>query len=236
MMATFNIYVPSYKRYNNLLTYKYLEYCTYVVRKSEEQDYINAGVKNVWAIEDSLIDSFSKVTNYIIDNSPEDVVCVLDDDVNAICYRLDVLEKLSDPTTITREIERLAQICFDLDVGYLACPSDSNVKYYDKPYKFVGVNGGLKIFNKKVLKSRFEPSLKFLSDIDLQLNELLKNRIILIPNYFCFQCSIDTNSGGSNNNKKLSDFDSENEYMNQKWGRYYEMADGKSAGKIRVKR
>ncbi len=34
---TFNVYVPSYQRYGDKVRiYDHLEYCTYVVRKSEE--------------------------------------------------------------------------------------------------------------------------------------------------------------------------------------------------------
>lgn len=235
-MATFNIYVPSYNRSDCIMTGNYLEYCTYVVRKSEEEKYKQAGIKSIWAVEDNLIDSFNKVSNFVIENAPEDVICIIDDDVKQICYRIDTLDKIESPEVVTRELERLGQIMLDLNIGYLSCPSDSNVKYYDRPFKFVGVNGGMKMFNRKVLKSRFDLKLKFLSDIDLQLHELLKNRIIMIPNYFCFQCSIDTNKGGSNDNKKLKDFEAENEYVSQMWGRYYEKADGGAAGKIKVKR
>lgn len=235
-MPTFNIYVPSYNRYQKILTNNFLEYCTYVVRKSEENDYRDAGIQSIWAVEDDKIDSFNKVSNYIIENAREDVICIIDDDVNSIVYRLETNEKLTDVEVITRELERIAQLMYDLGIGYGACPSDSNVKYYDRPFKFVGVNGGMKMYNRKVLKARFDEKLKFLSDIDFQLTELLKNRIVLIPNYFCFQCSIDTNSGGSNENKKLRDFNAENELVCNKWGRYYQKADGKSAGRIRVKR
>lgn len=235
-MPSFNIYVPSYKRYDCILTKKYLEYCTYVVRKSEEELYRNAGIENIWAIEDEQINSVNKVKNYIIEHSQEDVICIIDDDVNQVLYRTDTLEKLEDEEIITRELERMAQLIYDLDIGYLACPSDSNLKFYDRPFKFVGVNGGMTIFNKKVLKSKLDTNLKFLSDVDFQLQELMKNRVIMISNYFCFQCSIDTNSGGSNDNKKLADFNIENDIMKQRWGRYYEKAKEGSAGKIRVQR
>lgn len=90
---TFNVYVPSYKRSNKILTQNAVEYCTYVVRKSEEEDYKKAGVKNIWAVEDELINSLVKVHNYIIDNAPEDVVCLIDDDVESLHFRLDTLRK-----------------------------------------------------------------------------------------------------------------------------------------------
>ena len=39
-MATFKIYVPSYKRSDKILTGSILPECTYVVRKSEEELYV----------------------------------------------------------------------------------------------------------------------------------------------------------------------------------------------------
>ena len=54
--CTLGIYVPSYRRSSKILTYHLLEYCTYMVRKSEEQAYREAGVENIWAVDDELID------------------------------------------------------------------------------------------------------------------------------------------------------------------------------------
>ena len=81
------VYVPSYQRYDDKeRIYDHLEYCTYVVRKSEEELYRKNGIENIWAIEDELIDSMHKVFQYIIDNAPEDIVVIIDDDGKMI-YR-----------------------------------------------------------------------------------------------------------------------------------------------------
>ena len=90
----FNIYIPSYKRYNDTTVYKNLEYCTYVIRKSEEPYYKKLGV-NLLAVEDDKINSFTKVQNYLIENAPEDVICVIDDDVESFVYRLDKSIKIN---------------------------------------------------------------------------------------------------------------------------------------------
>ena len=65
---TFNIYIPSYKRAKTACTHKILEYYTYVVRQSELQDYIDAGIDpdHIWAVEDSEINNLVKVVNYIV--------------------------------------------------------------------------------------------------------------------------------------------------------------------------
>ncbi len=49
----FNIYVPSYGRAAVTNTFKLLEYCTYVVRKSQEEEYRARGIESVWAVEDT---------------------------------------------------------------------------------------------------------------------------------------------------------------------------------------
>lgn len=232
---TFNIYVPSYKRSNAILTYHTLEYCTYVVRKSEEKAYRIAGIKNMWVVEDKLIDSLSKVENYLLDNATEDVICIADDDIECFSYRLENLEKIG-PEEATKEIERIAQLLVDLNLGYAVTPVDISVKYYDRPFKFVGVTGQMKIFNRKICDTRMSLEYKFLSDIDFELHELMKRRIILIPNYFCNQARMDTNAGGNNGNKSLREIESENDRMSLKWGKYYRKANGGSAGRVSVKR
>lgn len=233
---TFNIYVQSYNRSDAILTFHNLEYCTYVVRKSEEAAYRVAGIENILSVEDHLIDSCGKVTNYLLDNAQEDVICIVDDDIENFYYRLEELSKIESKVDITREIERIAQLMTDLDIGYACCPIDTSVKYYDRPFKFVGVTGGLKIFNRMVLDTRVSLEYKFLSDIDFELHELLKRRIILIANYFCNNAKVDVNAGGNNGNKSLQEIESENERMSLKWGKYYRKANGGSAGRVVVKR
>lgn len=235
-MASFNIYVISYHRSHAILTEHLLEYCTYVVRKSEEQDYINAGVRSVWGIEDSLIDSCTKVMNYLIENAPEDVIAVLDDDCESFSYRSDVMEKIKDTVTVCREIERLAQIVYDLNIGYLANPVGSSLMYYSRPFSFTGLTGALKVYNRKVLKARYRKDLIFVADMDFELTELLFNRIMLIPDYFTIQAKLDTNSGG-NSDKKTSKLETaENELLVAKWGKYYQKAQNGKPGSIKVKR
>ena len=232
----FNIYVPSYARSDRILTLARLDYCTYVVRKSEEAAYREAGVESMIAVEDSEINSAAKVYNWIFRNAPEDVFAIVDDDIEKFMYRLDDLKDIADPAQVTMEIERLAQMLVDLGLGYLACPLDSNVKYYDRPFKFVGLTGALKIYNRPKFKARDEGKLLFLAEVNVEMQELLHNRVILIPNYFCLKAALDKNAGGTNGTKTLSMYDAENEIMKNKWGKYYVKANGNKAGRINVKR
>ena len=230
---TFNIYVPSYKRSNKIMTNNLLEYCTYIVRKSEEEAYVNAGVK-VLAVEDKLITGLPAVYNYIIEQTPEDVVCICDDDIKNFSYRLETLEKITDPVIITTEIERLAQILCDINKGYLVSPLDANPKYYDRAFKFCGQNGQMRIINKSVMKARWDASIGKFYDNDVQLRELLINRIILIPSYFCVVADIDTNSGGNCDSNSRRLFDSANAELKIRWGKYIDIKN--DIHHIRVKR
>ena len=172
----------------------------------------------------------------LIENSPEDVIVVIDDDCTGFTYRLDDLEKINDPVVISMEIERLAQLVYDLNIGYLASPSSSRLLYYKEPFEFTGVTGALKVYNRSVLKARYRKDLIFVADMDFELTELLHNRIMLIPAYLPIQHDLDTNSGG-NSDRKTSKLEvAENEMLSNKWGKYYQPAELGKAGRIRVKR
>lgn len=227
-------YIPSYHRSDSLLTHKILPFSVHVVRKSEEEKYKSVGV-NVLAVEDELIDSIPKVENYIIENTPEDVIVILDDDIERFIYRIEENETLLDTDIVYDEIMRLAQLTVDLGIGYMSTPSDMNPKFYDREFKFCGITGGMRIINKNKCKSRFN-DIDFLNDIDFELQELLQNRIILIPNYFIADACVDVNAGGSNDNKTLRKYYLANETMKNKWGKYYVKSQNGKPGRVKVDR
>lgn len=167
-MSTFNIYVASYHRADKTNVHNLVEYCTFVVRKSEEAAYRAAGIKDIWAIDDELINSFSKVHNYLIENAPEDVICVLDDDMAHFRYSMDRNLPIDDPVVVTREIERLAQIQYDLGVGLLGSRITASPLNYNAEFHFSGMIGPIRIYNRAVLKARYE-HIRFFSDTDFVL-------------------------------------------------------------------
>ena len=233
-MASFNIYVISYKRSNEILTNNLLEYCTYIVRKSEEQLYKDAGVKTL-AVEDNEINSVCKVMNWAIENTPEDVIAIIDDDIKSFSYRLETNTLIQDKETITREIERIAQLIYDLGIGYASPPIDSSPMYYDSEFKFTGVTGPVKIINKAKCKARFN-EIPFLLDMDFLLQELLVNRVVLIPRYIIQDVGLNTNKGGTNDNKSVKLYMNAGDTLKNKWGKYYKPGKDAEPGKIMVKR
>ena len=236
-MPTFNIYIPSYRRSDRIMTHNLVEYSTYIVRKSEEELYKAKGV-NVLAVEDSLIVGIPAVQNWLIENAPEDVICILDDDLTHFFYRTDVTQKLGedDKETITAEIERLAQLAYDLEIGHVVTTRKGDPKSYTRPFSFSGIQGTLKIINRAKCKSRF-CEIDFLNDVDFMLQELMRNRIILLSEYFSDVNIMDVNAGGSNVTKSAARFHVAVEQMKLKWGKYYEPAVGtERVGRIKVVR
>lgn len=236
MNPTFNIYVMSYNRYDKIMTKNLLEYCTYVVRKSQEQAYRDAGIDDLIAVEDELIDSGIKALEWIINNTPEDIVAILDDDIKTFVYRGKDNYNIEDPEVATNEIERLAQVLYDLDIGYLTTDATPRPFGYDQPFGFVGTSGPFRIFNKKKYKTVRDKTIPYNSDIDAILQELLVNRIIVNPKYFVASAQIDTNTGGMTTDKTRKAQLESIHNLELKWGKYFSYDYKHNTPHIRVKR
>lgn len=238
MPKTFNIYVCSYNRAKTTTTYKLLEYCTYVVRKSQEQEYReNTGIKNIWAIDDELIDSAYKVYEYVKNNAPENVIALCDDDIIRFVYRQERNVPIVDAETTTAEIERLAQLTEDLKLGLLTTDSTPRPYGYNQPYTFSAcVSGAFKIINRDYYKAKNDPAVPYSCDIDCVLQELMLNRIILHPLYFVAQAKIDTNGGGLSTNRLRKEQLDSITAMENKWGKYFRFDFNRNTPHIKVER
>lgn len=217
----FNIYVPSYGRAATTKTFQLLEYCTYVVRKSQEAEYRARGIKDIWAVDDNEIDNLCKVSNYIVDHSPEPVIFTIDDDVDYFLYRMESNTKIADMETVMGEIERIAQLMIDLDIGFGAEDASIAPWNYSSEFRFVGTTGAMRWYNKKVYKSKFDEAVYHNCDLDVMLHELLVNRITLKPMYFCVKAGTDTNAGGNSSKTRAAQEDCALE-MKRRWGKYFD--------------
>ena len=153
MESNFGVYVPSYNRYNDKeRMYDHLEYCTYVVRQSEAEKYRQAGIEHLWVIEDALIDNIHKVHQYIIDESPEDVICIIDDDGKLMYRHVETYEMTREEASA--ELERVGQLIMDLDLGYACTDAVPAPFYYTQEFMFKGMCGGCKWVNKAKFKAK----------------------------------------------------------------------------------
>lgn len=232
---SFNVYVPSYKRYDDKLRiYDYLEYCTYVVRKSEEELYRQFGIDNLWVVDDCHIDNIHKVHDYIIKNSPEDVICIIDDDGKMIYRMEDTRDMTKEEASL--ELERIGQMLSDLKLGFACTEANPAPFYYTGEFAFKGMCGGCKWINKSCFKAKIDDKCMYNFDLDLELQELLTNRIVLKPLYFVDIGGQDTNKGGSNEDKNKEKRMSGIMHTKNKWGRYFDYNFTNNKARINVKR
>lgn len=232
------IYVPSYRRSDDIKTWHILNDCTYVVRKSEEEAYRKAGVTKILAAPDEEIDSLPKVRQWIIDNTPEDIVIQVDDDLSRFSYANKTnIVNIEDKDTIDMELERIAQLISDLGIGFAALPMQENVLKYTREFSFKSTIGLVCWFNKDGLKkSRYDEKIRFKADMDFELQELLHNRIILIPEYLRVKAVYDKNAGGNSVTKNTRTVQEAVEYMRSKWGCYYSHNYKSNTSKVNVRR
>lgn len=239
---TFNIYVISYQRWEKIVSQDIYEYCTYVVREEEYEKYKAAGVRNILAIpKEAHCWNFMSTLWWVIKNTPEDVIFISDDDITRYIYRMNdwlPIDEQSFPNpieTTTAEIERIAQILFDLDLGLAYDGPQKTLFAYDREWNFKGMPGHCRWINKKALKATYDVKDLASSDIDMAMQEILYNRITLQPKYFLSDAGqMETNSGGVTYTRKKTL--SIRQAMENKWGKYYEYDVKKNQAKIKVKR
>ena len=232
------IYVPSYHRYDSIKTYHLLEDCTYVVRKSEEQNYLDAGIPadKLWAVEDDKIDAVDKVYWYIIDHAEEDMICICDDDCDDFQYMLDFnYDCQIDKAVITAELERQMQLLYDLDIGFGFLQPNAIPYNYISEFCFKAISGAVKFFNRKKFSAKYDPAVRQNFDLDMILQELLRNRVVLSPRYFYDKGIIDKNAGGGSGKLRKEQLDSISN-MKVKWGKYFKFDESKNKPSIQVKR
>lgn len=236
----FGIYIPSYKRAKTCTAHTLIEYGTYVVRASEEAEYREAlrdapeGIK-ILAVEDELICGLTEVNQWLIDNAPEDVIAILDDDIRHFYYRTIETETIDDPEVVTTELERIGQLMYDLKIGFGATDATIRPWNYDCEFAFKGTAGSVRWINRLAFKSKCNKELEYNYDLDVVLQELLVNRVILKPKYFCSKGETDTNSGGASAKKRNDQIASIN-LMMQKWGKYFSYNFKMNVPHINVKR
>ena len=233
---TVGVYCPSYRRSDCIMTQNILNDVTYVVRASEEEAYRNAGVRKLISAPDEEINTMSKVRQWILDNSPEDIIIQVDDDIKQILYRTDIVMEIKDPDVIDMEFLRIAQLLSDLKLGYATITVTPRPYLYQEEFKFNSMGGGIYWYNKECYQAQNDDKADCKEDVDKILQELMYNRIILMPKYLAMYVKTDTNEGGDNINKNSKVIRECNEYMKLKWGKYYTFDDKKNTVTIKVPR
>ena len=235
--VTFGVYIPTYGRYGRgVVTGKLFENPKHVVRKSQEQRYLDAGFRNVIAVEDDQIRFYASVYNWIVDNAEEDIIAIVDDDVKAFVYRTDTNYVIDSVETCQAEFERLGQLIYDLDIG-LAFGSATPTPYvYTSEFGWFGIPGAFKVVNRKCIKAKMDTKLPRNTDIDYVLQELLQNRICINAKYLCDNPYEDENTNTTGSSYNPTAIASSVEIMKSRWGKHFDYNEKKNVPYIRVER
>jgi len=123
----------------------------------------------------------------------------------------------------------------DLKIGFGATDATIRPWNYDCEFSFKGCAGAVRWVNRPVFKAKCHKELEYNYDLDLVLQELLVNRVILKPKYFCSKGLTDTNEGGASGKKRGDQVASIN-LMKSKWGKYFSYNMKTNVPHINVKR
>ena len=123
----------------------------------------------------------------------------------------------------------------DLNIGFGAEDAAITPWNYVSEFTFKGTTGAMRWYNKKAYKSRYDEKVYHNCDLDVMLHELLVNRIILRPMYFCVDAKTDTNEGGNSSKTRQEQIDCVNE-MKRRWGRHFDYNFKNNKPKISVER
>lgn len=180
-MGSIGVYIPSYRRAGKVKTLSVAPFAKLVVAESEAEEYSSVyGVDSVVSIPDEVQGNIARVRNHILDNSGDDAVCMMDDDISAFgkfrsCeedrYGYE-RERLSGDS-LARFIERNTALCQELGLHLWGVNIQAANRLYHQSEPFSLTKQVLGPFCVHVRsKARYDEELPLKEDYDLFLQHL----------------------------------------------------------------
>jgi hypothetical protein len=217
-MLDFKIYAPTYKRGNLCRTHKYLKEIIYVARESERDDYKDTHDK-VWIVPDSAQGNVARIRNYILNNSEEKNIILLDDDIKHFGrWNGTKSVKLGEFEAYDMMQEGM-QLAEDMDVKFwgLNCIADKGSYREYTPFgtrQYIG--GPFQAHRDNDL--RYDEEIYLKEDYDMTLQVLNKYRRNLRLNMYHYICDQATLAGGCAEYRSVGREMEHNEMFRKKWG------------------
>jgi len=228
------IYAPSYKRPNAAFTHKFISCVQYVVAESEAEEYRKNNL-NVWAIPDSAQGNLCRARNYILDNSEDKQIIIIDDDLTGFGrYEKQESKRLNEDEFI-EFCEHGFILAEDLGVKFWGVNllQDKGAYREYTPLSFTAYIGGpFQAFNN--LDLRYDEKLPLKEDYDLSLQVLNKYRKTMRFNAYHYLAKQHTNEGGCATYRTISREKQQFELLQKKWGSKIVKKDGSSKEKYDI--
>ncbi len=180
------------------------------------------------------LSGIAAVRNWILDNTPEECVVMIDDDLKSVKALIGKRPRtITEPECILRIIENGIQIAHDLDVplfcwGRIVNPL--SIRLYDPISLTSPVSCSWGMIGREF---RCDERLSDYEDMDLTLQCLLKRRILYCDTRFYFDHGpIFSGSGGLQGIRTGEGEVSSRKLMTAKWGKYVHFGAGKTSKRV----
>lgn len=215
------IAIPSYKRAENCKTARLVDRAVIFVHEFEAEEYRKHNTNEVRTIPDELRGrGMATIRNYILENTEDKHVLMLDDDINYFGYyeKLILHKALGDQ--MYQFFDDMFRMTEEMGTGLWGLNLQSDKKFYREysPFSLSSVVLGpcFGIIRDKDL--RFDPRLELKEDYDYALQVLLKKRKVFRNNKWHYSADHVTKKGGCASYRNRDLEERQATLFQNKWG------------------
>jgi len=226
---------PSYRRPTQVDTLKYIPHITVYVAEKEADAY-RIGNKGaiIKTMPDKIQGNIARVRNWILDQNPGRIVCIVDDDLQYIGYHeRNVIHKLRSEWEISRFLVKYTLMAMDFGTPLWGINVNLDKQCYREYTPFSLTSVVLAPFMVHISPElRFDERIPLKEDYDFSLQVLNKHRKILRVNkyhYLTKQGGSKTGAGqtgGCGTSRSLDEEKRQLALLQKKWGNKIVQVDG----------
>lgn len=217
------IYSPSYLRHDKATTHRVFPEVTYCVHEKDSENYKKQGLKTK-IVPDSLIGNVARVRNWILNNTEEKIILMVDDDLTQFNWIEDGAQERECKPLNTDDLRWLIYqgmiFLSDTDFHLFGVNIQDDPRFYRKnmPFSFtLPVLGPFSLIKKNKL-IRYDESLPLKEDYDFFLQNVKHFGGAIRLNPVHYKCDHQKLSGGCQQYRTKS-FEKENmDRLITKWG------------------
>ena len=216
----FKIYSPSFKRPKQKTSHNLLSELIYVVCETEKEAYLESKEHDkFWFVPKGVQGNLCRVRNYILDNSEEKNILLIDDDHTKFAAWINNQRTTLDENETMNFFSDMFDMCETNNIHFWGVlPNNDNLSYREiTPFSLSSYIGG-PIQGFCNCDMRYDESLPLKEDYDMTLQILNKYRIALRANYFVYYPKQHTNKGGCASYRTTKKEIEQAERLKKKWG------------------
>jgi hypothetical protein len=214
----YKIYSASYKRSDIAKTHNYINEIIYVVAENECEKYKKIHDK-ILCIPNEVQGNLARVWNYILNNSNEKNIILMDDDIKYFGrWNGNKSIKLQEQE-VYNMLQEGIQLAEDLDVRYwgLNCLADKGAYREYTPFGTCQYIGG-PFQGHRNNKLRYDENIFLKEDYDMTIQVLNEYRKNLRLNMYHYVCEQNTIKGGCADYRNVATEIEQNIKLQKKWG------------------